>query len=82
MARVKTTIGASGRVVIPAEFRKAIGVEPGDDVVMVLEDEEVRIVSLRHAVARAQALVRRNVPSGSSLVDELIAERLEETKRE
>ena len=82
MAEVTRKIGPGGRVVIPAEYRKAMGVEPGDEVVIVLEDEEIRIVSLRHAVARAQALVRRYIPCGPSLVEELISDRREETKRE
>ena len=82
MAEVRTRVGSGGRVVIPAEYRKAMGVEPGDEVVIVLEDEEIRIVSLRHAVARAQSLVRRHVPVGESLVDELISDRRQEAKRE
>jgi len=34
------------------------------------------------AIKRAQAIARRYVPAGSSLVDELIAERREEAARE
>ena len=80
MKEITTRIGSGGRVVIPAAYRKALGVEPGDEVVMVLEDGEVRILSLKQAVARAQALVRRYVPEGTSLASELIAERREETR--
>ena len=34
------------------------------------------------AVARAQALVRKHIPAGKSLADELIEERRREAKRE
>ena len=82
MTEMTTRIGKGGRVVIPAEYRKALGVEPGDKVVMVLKDGEVRILSLQQAVARAQEIVRRFVPEGSGLVKELISDRREEGLRE
>jgi hypothetical protein len=42
---------------------------------MEVEDGELRVRSLKAAVAQAQALVRRYVPPGESLVDELIRDR-------
>jgi hypothetical protein len=39
-------------------------------------------MSLPASVRRAQAIVRRFIPPGVSLVDELIAERRAEAKRE
>ena len=44
-------------MVIPAEYRKALGIGPGDEVILVLEDGEVRILTRQRAVKRAQALV-------------------------
>jgi bifunctional DNA-binding transcriptional regulator/antitoxin component of YhaV-PrlF toxin-antitoxin module len=68
--------------VIPAEFRRELGVNTGDEVVMHLEDGELRIVTLERAIRRAQELVRRYVPEGRSLVAELLAERRREAERE
>lgn len=82
VAEAKTKVDAGGRVVLPSGYRKALGVEPGDEVVLVLEEGEVRVLTPAQAVARAQALVRRYVPAGSKLVDELIRERRAEAKRE
>jgi AbrB family looped-hinge helix DNA binding protein len=82
MERVVTKIGEGGRVVIPAEFRKQLGVRTGDEIVMVLEQGSVRLLTPREAVRRAQALVRRYVPEGVSLVEELIRERRQEAERE
>ena len=82
MTEVRTKVGAGGRVVLPAEFRKALGISPGDEVIVALDQGEVRILTPEQAVRRAQGLVRRYVPSGTSLAAELIAERRREAKRE
>lgn len=75
-------LNENGRLVIPASFRKALGINPGDEVVLRLEDDELRITTMKHRIARAQRLVRKYVKPGVSLVDELIAERREEARKE
>jgi AbrB family looped-hinge helix DNA binding protein len=70
-------VNENGRVVIPASFRKALGINIGDEVVLRMEDDELRITTLKRRVERAQRLVRKHVKRGTSLVDELIAERRE-----
>ena len=81
MSEVKTKIGEGGRVVIPARYRKSLGLKSGDDVILVLEEGEVRVMTPRQAIQRAQKFVRRYVPKGRRLVDELLRERREETAR-
>ena len=78
---MKTKIREGGRLVIPAAYRKALGLKPGDEVLLTLEDGEIRVVSTRQAIARAQTLLRRYVPKGRSLSEELIKERREEATR-
>jgi len=75
-------VNENGRVVIPASFRKALGINIGDEVVLRIEDDELRITTLRRRLARAQRLVRKHVKQGDSLADELIAERREAARRE
>lgn len=75
---MKTIIREDGRLVIPAKYRKALGLKPGDEVLLVLEEDEIRVISTRQAIARAQAVVRRYIPKGRSLSEELIKERREE----
>ena len=75
-------IAPGGRVVIPAEFRKALGVEIGDDMVMELTNGELRLRSFDAALKRVQEIVRTYVPDGVSLADELIRERREQAARE
>ncbi len=82
MIRVKTKMGEGGRVVVPAKYRKALDLKPGDDVILVLEDGEVRITTVKQAIRRAQQIVRRYVPEDRDLVSELIKERREEAARE
>lgn len=82
MATHRAKIGEGGRLVIPAECRKELGINVGDDVIVHAEDQELRIYTLREAARRAQAIVRQYVPEGYSLVDELIAERRAEAERE
>jgi bifunctional DNA-binding transcriptional regulator/antitoxin component of YhaV-PrlF toxin-antitoxin module len=68
--------------VIPAEHRRALGLEIGDEVIVRVEDNELRILTRAEGVKRAQGLVRRHVKGSRSLVDELSAERRAEAKRE
>jgi AbrB family looped-hinge helix DNA binding protein len=75
-------VNENGRVVIPASFRKALGINIGDEVVLRMEDDELRITTLKRRVERAQRLVRKHVKRGTSLVDELIAERREAVRNE
>ena len=75
-------VNENGRVVIPASFRKALGINIGDEVVLRMEDDELRITTLKRRVERAQRLVRKHVKRGTSLVDELIDERREAARNE
>ncbi len=78
MVERKTRIGPGGRIVIPAQYRQTIGANVGDEVILVLERDGVRILTPRQAVKRAQELVRRYVRGDRSLADELIEERRRE----
>lgn len=80
MASIKTHLNAGGRLVIPAAYRKALGLKPGDDVVLVLEEHEVRVVAPRQALKHAQTLVRQFVSKGRTLADELIQDRRQEVR--
>ena len=78
MNGIKTSIGEGGRVVLPSAYRKALGVGVGDAVVVTLEDDGLRIMTLAAAVGRSQALVKRYVSGRRSLSRELRRERRRE----
>ncbi|HZS94655.1 MAG TPA: AbrB/MazE/SpoVT family DNA-binding domain-containing protein [Chloroflexota bacterium] len=76
-------IDTSGRILLPAAFRRELNVQPGDDVLLVLgNDSVVRVLPVRAAIREAQAVVRRYVPVGTRLSDELIRERRAEAVAE
>jgi AbrB family looped-hinge helix DNA binding protein len=80
--KVKTKVTEGGRIVIPARFRHALGIEIGETVTLSLEDDQVKIVSSLAALKRLQKRLRSRVPEGVSIVDEFIRERREEAATE
>lgn len=81
MQSFRVKIGSNGRFVIPAEARRALGVGAGEELLVRYIDGELRISTPRAAILQAQALVRRYVPEGVSLADELLQERRDETEQ-
>ena len=79
---VKTRVTEGGRIVIPAKLRQALGIEIGENVTLSVKDNSLQITTQKEALRRLQALVRKHVPEGVSLADELIKERREEAARE
>jgi AbrB family looped-hinge helix DNA binding protein len=79
---LRTRVNENGRVVIPSAFRKALGIEIGDEVVLRVEDDEIRITTQQRRIQRAQQRARKYLKPGTSLVDELLAERRKAARRE
>ncbi len=77
-----TTVGKGGVIRLPAAFLGSLGAGVGDQVQLALDGDIVRVLSRAAAIREAQELVRRHVPEGVSLVDELLAERRAEAARE
>jgi AbrB family looped-hinge helix DNA binding protein len=75
-------ISENGRIVIPAAYRKAMGLKGGEVVTIRMDEDGLHIQSQAQAIKRAQAIVRKYVSADRSLSDELIAERQLEAKRE
>lgn len=82
MSFVVTRVGKGGRVVVPSEYRRVLGLEPGEEVIVTLEEDHVRIQRPDQAIRGAQELVRRYVGSGVRLAEELLADRRDEARRD
>lgn len=82
MVKVMTKLGEGGRLVIPADYRKALGVDTGDELVLILEENSLRVLTPKEGIRRAQALVRSYIPDGRRLSDELVEERRRESQIE
>jgi len=75
-------VNENGRIVIPAAFRKLLGIEVGDEVVLRVQDDELRITTQQRRIQQAQRRAQQYVKPGTSLVDELLAERREAARDE
>jgi antitoxin PrlF len=77
-------IVSGGRLQIPAELRKQLGIEEGDSVVMEVVNNELRVRSQRESIKRIQELLRPYMPKEGEmrLSDELIADRRKEAENE
>jgi AbrB family looped-hinge helix DNA binding protein len=82
MASQAVKIIDGGKLIIPAAFRRKLGIDTGDTVVLEMEEDGLHVRSLSSAVRRAQEIVREFVPEEVSLADELIAERRVEAEHD
>jgi len=72
-----------GKLVIPANMRRAMGIAPGDTVLVeLLPEGELRVRPLAAAIRQAQAIVREQVKGDRSLAEELMRERRQEAAHE
>ncbi|MEW9275232.1 AbrB/MazE/SpoVT family DNA-binding domain-containing protein [Gluconobacter oxydans] len=72
---IRVNVMPNGRLVLPVGLRKSLGVEKGGQVMAEIVDGEVRLMTPDASLDRARALFRKYVPAGSSIADEVIAER-------
>jgi AbrB family looped-hinge helix DNA binding protein len=82
MSEYRTKIQDGGRLVIPAECRRALHMEPGEEVILRVREDELLIYPSRQALKRARQLVKKYIPKKKKLVDELITERRREAAHE
>jgi AbrB family looped-hinge helix DNA binding protein len=83
MNAIRAKVSESGRLSLPAEFRKAIGLDHGGNVVVELDGRDIRIRTVDEVVARAQELSRPMLAGKPDVtVDDFIAERRHEAAKE
>ena len=61
------TVGQGGRIVLPAQIRKALGVTTGDDLILTLSDGEVRMFTRREAIRTRVELSSSVAPEARQL---------------
>lgn len=72
-----------GRILLPSWWRKLAGVRPSSELLVAVTAEGGLVIETREqGLTRARALVRKYVPEGALLSEELMAERREEGRRE
>jgi AbrB family looped-hinge helix DNA binding protein len=75
---VTTKVNENGRIVIPAAIRQQMNLEPGDSIVMEVEDGVLHLESYRSRIRRIQEEFKKYAKPGVLASDELIAERRQE----
>jgi AbrB family looped-hinge helix DNA binding protein len=70
-----STLTSKGQVTIPAELRKKLGLEPGDQVGFVLDTEGLRVVPREHRIEAAFGLCQAKVSVTDEDMERVIRER-------
>lgn len=71
VATVELKLEANGRVLLPADVRRKLGVHPGDTLLLDVTDVGILLWTREMAARGLKDLVARSVPAETSLVDEL-----------
>jgi AbrB family looped-hinge helix DNA binding protein len=75
-------LGERGRVVLPAKVRKRFKLNPGDRLVLIVDESgEMRLASLQRQIDKCRGIFADLQPHRIAS-EELIAERREEARRE
>ena len=74
-------VGKQGRIVIPAEVRKQLGIKEGDVLSLWVENGRLNLATSGYLEAALEAF-RKGIPEGASLVDDLLQERRREFLKE
>lgn len=72
------TLGKSGRLVIPTQFRKALGLKVGEGVMIALKEDHIEITPVTAPVKHVQERVSKYLKPDDDLVDILFKQRKEE----
>lgn len=80
---VHVKVAANGRMVLPAEVRRRLGLHDGGTVSVQETPDGLVLRTADQAIRRVQEELRRYAPAdGRSVVDDFIAERRREAERE
>lgn len=79
---VRVKVGPEGRLLIPAAYRKALGLRAGDTVLLREQEGGLVILTAAQKRDRAREVIARYVSDDVSLADSLIEDRRAEAERE
>ena len=71
----RTVMDESGRIEIPDSIRRSWNVSAGDELLLRLEDDGLHVFTRDAGLRHARDIMRRYTTPGTSMADELIAER-------
>jgi AbrB family looped-hinge helix DNA binding protein len=77
----RARVNDEGRLVIPAECRKYLGIAGGQEVILQMDDHGLHLFTQELALKQLQDKVAAVATPGNALVSELIQERQQEADR-
>jgi AbrB family looped-hinge helix DNA binding protein len=72
---VSTKIDRTGRILIPLKVRRELGLTENTDLILRVENGELRMHTRETALRRARQRLKKLKKPGESVVDEFLAER-------
>lgn len=82
MNQTPVKIGEGGRIVIPSEFRKALGIEIGDELLLHIENSKMILMTRVQAIEYVQEQMAQYTTGDRVLSEELLAERRDPSNHE
>jgi AbrB family looped-hinge helix DNA binding protein len=82
METISVKVEKSGRILIPAAVRRQFDLKEGTEVILRVDETGIRMGTREQALTRIRAELRRYIPEGRVLSEELIQERRAEALRE
>lgn len=82
MKSVSVKVSATGRMSLPSEVRKALGLKGPGHLVITMDDGALTLRTMAQSLEQVRALARPYAPRDHLASEALIAERREEAKRE
>lgn len=70
MNEFRAKMAENGRIIIPMACRRLLNIQPGEDLVLLVENQELRLFSLKHSLQSAKNIVRQHAKN-KSLVKKL-----------
>jgi AbrB family looped-hinge helix DNA binding protein len=59
MKEFRTKISDNGRIIIPVVCRRQLHFTPGEDLIIRIDNDELRIYSIKHSLKKARQLVKQ-----------------------
>lgn len=83
MEKITTSLDQHGRMLIPAQIRERFNIEPGDKVVLEMNDDALKILNVNHIVDEMHSIFTKNQNGKKgSTVEEFIEDKRKDFKIE
>jgi AbrB family looped-hinge helix DNA binding protein len=82
MKALTVKVSKTGRMHLPAEVRRALGIRGATEVILTIEDDAVRLRTPAQTLEHIRRLARPYKPKGRLASEELILERRAEARRD